>query len=121
MLIKRRITIMTFGFKYGLPSTNNYFDVSFAKNPAREEQWSLFDEPDDAMIEFVLSQPSVGRFIDSAIPLINTLIDLDDDVRIGIGCNAGRHRSIIIAEEIGKKLRRNDLEVDIIHREKPYR
>ena len=54
-MTERRITLVTFGFKYGPPHTNHYFDVSFVKNPARDERWSLFSEPDVAMRAFVMA------------------------------------------------------------------
>lgn len=115
--MRKSITLMTFGFKYGLPTTNYYFDVSFAKNPARESNWTLFDAPDDEMQDFILSQEPVTRFIDSLIPLLMVLVDLDDDIRIGIGCNAGRHRSVVIAERIADLLVEADIHVKLIHRE----
>jgi len=116
-MMKKKITLMSFGFKYGPPNTNYYFDVSFAKNPAREERWSLFDEPDNEMVKYILEQESVQKFVDTAIPFINVLIDLDDDVRIGIGCNAGRHRSVVISTYLYEKLRRKDIEVCLIQRD----
>ncbi len=117
----RRITLVTFGFKYGLPNTNNYFDVSFVKNPARDSRWNLFSEPDDEMRHFVLSQPSAQAFIERVVPLLKTLVACDDDVRVGLGCNSGRHRSIVIAEELERHLLAEGFDVRLIHREEVYR
>lgn len=113
----QKLTLVSFGFKYGLPSSNYYFDVSFAKNPARESQWSLFDKPDQEMNAYVLQQTKVQQFIDKLLPMIEVIITLDDDARIALGCNAGRHRSAIIVEHVASKMRDKGIEVDVIHRE----
>jgi UPF0042 nucleotide-binding protein len=111
------ITIVTFGFKYGPPATNYCFDVSFLKNPARESRWSLFDAPSADMRDFVLSQPACQTFLDSLLPMLHCLITLDDDVRIGVGCSSGRHRSVIIADEVKRRLESGGALVRLTHRE----
>lgn len=117
----RRITLVTFGFKYGMPNTNYYFDVSFVKNPARDSRWSLHSEPDEDMRSYVLEQPCAQGFLETVIPLLKKLVDCDDDVRVGLGCNSGRHRSIIVAEELERRLCAEGFEVRVIHREEVYR
>jgi UPF0042 nucleotide-binding protein len=114
---RRRLTLMTFGFKYGTPNTNYTFDVSFLRNPAREPQWSLFASPDESMREFVLGQTLCQSFLDTVVPVIRLLLECDDDVRIGIGCSSGRHRSVIVAEELRRRLESRDLCVRLVHRE----
>lgn len=114
------LTIVTFGFKYGTPNTNYTFDVSFLKNPAREEPWSLFDAPDDAMRRFVLEQPAARTFLDKLVPLVRVLLGFDDDLRIGVGCSAGRHRSRIVAAELARRLEAEGVRVRLIHREEVY-
>lgn len=117
----RQITLVTFGFKYGLPNTNYYFDVSFVKNPARDGRWNLHSEPDEEMRRFVLDQPHAQAFLEGLAPLLRTLVECDDDVRVGLGCNSGRHRSIIVAEELERRLSAEGLDVRVIHREEVYR
>ncbi len=117
---QRRLTLVTFGFKYGQPGTNFYFDVSFLKNPAREHCWGLFSKPCADMRRFVLDQPAAQQFLDKLVPLAEVLLGADDDVRIGIGCSSGRHRSYIIAEELKARLEDEHTTVRLIHREEPY-
>ena len=117
---RRRVTVVTFGFKYGQPNTNHYFDVSFVKNPAREARWDLFSQPCDDMRRFVLDQSSCRAFLESAVPLIRTLVEVDDDVRIGVGCNSGRHRSCIIGEELVRRLENDHTQVRLMHREERF-
>jgi len=116
----RRLTLLSFGFKFGPPPTNYYFDVSFLKNPARESQWDLFSRVTPRMREFVLSQPDCRRFLDTLLPLLNVLLECDDDVRIGIGCSAGRHRSAIVVEEIARRMESEAVRIKIVHREETY-
>ncbi len=113
----QKLTLISFGFKYGIPNANYYFDVSFAKNPAREQQWSLFDQPDNQMVDYVLSQPKVEAFIQVLLPMLDVVITLDDDARIALGCNAGRHRSAIMVEHVAGKMRAKGVDVEVIHRE----
>ncbi|MEM6798825.1 MAG: RNase adapter RapZ [Planctomycetota bacterium] len=98
------VRLMSFGFKYGQPPANYYFDVSFAKNPARQAQWGLFGIIDDAMRDFVLGQPPVSSFIELVVPLIAHVATVDSYQTVAIGCNAGRHRSPIIAGEVHQQL-----------------
>lgn len=116
----RRLTIITFGFKYGLPGANYYFDVSFLRNPAREPQWGLFSKPCAAMRRFVMDQPEAVAFLDRLDPLVRLLLDVDDDVRIGIGCSSGRHRSYIMAELLKQRLEDDHTHVKLVHREEQY-
>jgi len=118
--MQRRLTLMTFGFKYGAPNTNYWFDVSFLVNPARQERWDLFSEPSAEMRAFVLEQPACQSFLEAAVPLIRVLLECDDDVRIGFGCSSGRHRSFIVAEEIRRRLAAEGIEARLLHREEAY-
>jgi UPF0042 nucleotide-binding protein len=114
------LTLVTFGFKYGAPNANYTFDVSFLRNPAREEAWSLFAPADEGMTRFVLEQPECEAFLERLMPLVRVLLGFDDDLRIGIGCSSGRHRSRIIANEIQRRLQQEDVLVRLVHREEVY-
>lgn len=113
-----RVTIITFGFKYGPPPANYTFDVSFVRNPARDPRWGLFaDATAEGMAEFVLQQPQAEAFLTNLIPLIDVLSRCDDDLRIGLGCSAGRHRSRIMAAELIRRLDEQGIQANLIHRE----
>ncbi|MEZ5976935.1 MAG: RNase adapter RapZ [Planctomycetota bacterium] len=117
---RRRVTLVTFGFKYGPPPTNHYFDVSFLKNPARDARWSLFSSPDGEMRDFVMAQPAARAFVERASDFVAFLADLDDDVRVGLGCNAGRHRSVLLAQALADALSEKGFEVVLVHRERTF-
>jgi UPF0042 nucleotide-binding protein len=111
------VTLVTFGFKYGRPNTNFTVDVSFLRNPAREERWTLFSDVDDEMREFVLAQPAAEEFVARLASLLHLVASCDDDVRVGVGCSAGRHRSRVIAEELRRRLDASGVDVRVVHRE----
>ena len=111
------VTLLTFGFKYGQPNTNYTVDVSFLRNPAREERWTLFSEVNDDMREFVLAQPAAEEFIERLASLLQLVAQCDDDVRVGVGCSAGRHRSRVVAEELRRRLDAAGVDVRLVHRD----
>ncbi|MCB9913720.1 MAG: hypothetical protein H6828_01065 [Planctomycetes bacterium] len=111
------LTLLSFGFKYGQPPANHYFDVSFLKNPAREDGWDLFSQRSDGMRRWVLEQRDAVEFLERMVPLACFLARADDDARIALGCSAGRHRSAILVEELARRLRAEGLDVHVHHRE----
>lgn len=120
MHARSRITVVTFGFKYGPPPTNHYFDVSFLSNPARDPRWGLFSRPDEGMRDFVMEQPAAREFVERATAFIAFLSAQDDDLRVGLGCSAGRHRSVLLAETLCAELARRGFDVVLVHREREF-
>lgn len=112
-----KITLVSFGFKYGIPNANYYFDVGFIKNPARETNWSFFSEPSAELREYVLNQENTRKFIDYVIPLIVFLSEIDQYQVFAFGCNAGRHRSSVLVDEIQRRLAEAGLDSKVIHRD----
>ncbi|NOQ22408.1 MAG: hypothetical protein GQ565_07145 [Candidatus Aegiribacteria sp.] len=117
MTDKAKVTLMSFGFKYGMPNANYYFDVGFIRNPARENGWGFFSEPNEKMYRYVLEQESVKEFIDNVIPLILFLISIDQHQVFAFGCNAGRHRSYLLVEKIARVLKEKGVVTQIVHRD----
>ena len=113
-----KIKLVSFGFKYGLPTANFYFDVSFTKNPARQKQWGMFGKIDKEMIDFVLSQKDVEKFISLVVPVIEYVSTLDSYQIIAFGCNAGRHRSPPVVNEIANRLA-DQIDITVEHRDLP--
>lgn len=107
---------MSFGFKYGIPNANYYFDVSFIKNPARDK-WNFFDKPNDEMRKFVLEQDIASKFLDKIEPVIVFLSQVDQHQIFAFGCNAGRHRSSILVDALAERLEKNGIKVKIIRRD----
>ena len=111
------IKILTFGFKFGHPQANYYFDVSFLKNPVREQGAKLSDKFNHDMLTFVRSQSSSGRIVDVMFNLIELLREEHADVVIGIGCNSGKHRSRAVAEILRGRLEKSNINCIVEHRD----
>lgn len=112
-----KIKLMSFGFKYGHPHANYYFDVGFIKNPAREKDWTFFSDADEQMCEYVMCQQDAKGLIELVVPLIKFLDCIDQNQIFAFGCSAGRHRSVIIVDTIAEILRKEGIEVDVKHRD----
>jgi UPF0042 nucleotide-binding protein len=117
MNLKNKIRLASFGFKYGPPNANYYFDVSFIKNPARDKRWGFFHNVDDEMKNFILEQDCAQKFLENVEPLITFLASVDQGQVFAFGCNAGRHRSVTLVRELAKKLREKGVEVYVEHRD----
>jgi len=112
-----KVTLVSFGFKYGLPNANYYFDVGFIKNPAREEKWSFFSMSTKEMKRYVLEQEEVKTFMEKVEPLLIFLSTIDQNQVFAFGCSAGRHRSNILVEELSSRLARAGIKTNVYHRE----
>lgn len=118
-----RITVMSFGFKYGLPlDADNVVDVRFLPNPYWVTELRHLTGHDSEVASYVLSQPGAEDFVSKYSDLIGSILkgyahDLKPFVTIAVGCTGGKHRSVAIAEAISANLRERDLTVRTLHRD----
>ena len=112
-----KIKLVSFGFKYGQPHSNYYFDVGFIKNPAREKGWTFFSAINDDIRKYIMEQDQAKRFIEMVVPLIELLFEIDQRQIFAFGCSAGRHRSPVIVETIAECLRERGIESNVEHRD----
>lgn len=117
------ITLISFGYKYGIPlETDLLFDVRFLPNPNFVEKLKPLPGTSTEVKKFVLNQKDTIQFLDKLYPLLNQLIPLymqegRSYLTIGIGCTGGRHRSPAIVEEVKKTLKKQKLNVSVVHRD----
>lgn len=120
------VTIKSFGFKYGLPIDSDLVaDVRFLPNP----YWIPELRPDnglDAPVrDYVLGQDGASKFVDLYVDLISLVVDgyLREGKRymaISLGCTGGKHRSVAMATELGRRLTEAnlpDVTVQVSHRD----
>lgn len=117
------VTIVSFGFKYGIPiDANMVADMRFLPNPF----WDLSLRPltglDAPVRDYVRGQDRAGEFLDRYEELVAMLADgyLHEDklyVTIGIGCTGGKHRSVTMAEALAERLRGHSVETLVVHRD----
>jgi RNase adapter protein RapZ len=117
------INIISFGFKYGLPKESDLvFDVRFMKNPFYIDDLKELSGLDKAVRDYVLDNRVTAVFMSKTLDLLYFLIPkyIDEGKKqlvLGIGCTGGRHRSIVISDEIGRELQSKNYNVFIEHRD----
>lgn len=116
MVNKAKIELLSFGFKYGAPAANFFFDVTFLPNPARLSGKNLYDDLDGEMYDIVAQNEAAQELISEIVNIIQ-IISRFDNCKIGIGCNSGRHRSVIVTKEISKRLEKLGLLHKVLHRD----
>jgi UPF0042 nucleotide-binding protein len=118
-----QLTLISFGYKYGIPfDVDLLFDVRFLQNPqARQELKSLTGE-DSKVASYVMKDSTFESFFRQVTDLLGFLIPLYEKegrsyLTIGIGCTGGKHRSVVIVNELANHLKNQDREVTIRHRD----
>lgn len=106
-----RVTVMSFGFKYGLPTDADLVaDARFLPNPFWVPELKSLTGRDEAVREYVLGQPGASEFIDGYAAALAPVFagyqrENKRHATIAIGCTGGKHRSVAIAEELATLLR----------------
>lgn len=121
---KLQITVMSFGFKYGLPSDADLVaDMRFLPNPFWQESLRPFTGEDQKVSDFVLSQPGASEFVTSYLAALKPVLRgyLQENKRyatIAIGCTGGKHRSVAVSRAIAEELSKlEDVAISIKHRD----
>lgn len=118
-----RITVMSFGFKHGLPlDADHVADVRFIHNPYWIPELRPYSGLDEQVAQYVLRQEGVQvwleRYVCALEPALAGYVKENKRfVTIALGCTGGRHRSVALAEEIARRLRRDDLAITVVHRD----
>ena len=104
------VTILSFGFKHGVPvDVDMLFDVRFLPNPHFVPHLKERTGREKDVADYVFQSPAAQEFLDHTLPLLRFLLphyatEGKTYLTIGIGCTGGRHRSVAIAEAIGRGL-----------------
>ena len=119
-----RAEVLSFGFKRGLPrQADLVVDVRFLPNPFYIDALCRHSGLDDDVREFVMGHPVTKEFMEKWKDMLSFLIPHYKDegkhrIVIAVGCTGGAHRSVAIAEAIGKYLREEmELPTEISHRD----
>jgi UPF0042 nucleotide-binding protein len=121
---KLRVTVMSFGFKYGLPSDADLVaDARFLPNPFWDEALRPYNGEDQQVSDYVLAQTGAEEFIQSYLSALKPVLAgyVRENKRyatIAIGCTGGKHRSVAISRRLAAELSENtDITVSIKHRD----
>jgi UPF0042 nucleotide-binding protein len=118
-----RATVLSFGFKYGLPMDADLVaDVRFLPNPHWIPELRPHTGQDPDVRDYVLSQEGAGRFLDVYTELLRLVgagyqREGKRYLTLAIGCTGGRHRSVAMAEEIAKRLVGDGVQTTVAHRD----
>lgn len=117
------VQVLSFGFKYGLPfEADLVMDVRFLPNPYFVEALREKDGCSTEISSWVLQWPAALQFIDAFSRLVLGILPAyvaegKRYLTIAVGCTGGKHRSVVIANEIAAQLEKNDYFVNVFHRD----
>jgi RNase adapter protein RapZ len=118
-----RATVVSFGFKYGIPvDADMVVDMRFLPNPHWVPELRPRTGLDDDVAEYVLAQPAAAEFLDRLDGLLEVVYagfatERKQFLTLAVGCTGGKHRSVAISEEIAARMARHGLEVMVVHRD----
>jgi len=117
------VTIMTFGYKYGLPvDADLVLDCRFLPNPHWVPELRPLTGQDPAVRDYVLAQPGARPVLDSYEQVLALVGEgyLREGKRyatVAIGCTGGKHRSVAMAEELVARLAAGGVDATVVHRD----
>jgi UPF0042 nucleotide-binding protein len=117
------ISVVSFGYKYGVPvDADLIFDVRFLPNPHFVPALRKFTGRDTKVRRFIRSFPQTGEFLRRMESLLAYLMphyieEGKSYLTIAFGCTGGKHRSVMLAEEIKKALERRKYATKVFHRD----
>lgn len=121
--VRLRATVMSFGFKYGLPvDADVVLDARFLPNPHWVEELRPLTGLDAPVNDYVIEQDQARAFLERAAALLDLmsagyLAEGKRYVTIAIGCTGGKHRSVSLAENLASRLVRQGVETLVVHRD----
>ncbi len=121
--VRLRISVVSFGFKYGIPVDADYMaDMRFLPNPYWVPELRALSGKDANVSSYVLNQPGAAEFLQAYADLIAGVAEgyLREGKRfaqVAIGCTGGKHRSVAMSEELVARLTARGLDARAVHRD----
>jgi UPF0042 nucleotide-binding protein len=118
-----RVSVVSFGYKYGLPvDADLVADCRFLPNPRWIEALAPLTGQDARVREYVLSQLGAREFLDAYLAALRVILagyerEGKQYVTLAIGCTGGKHRSVAMAEQIAERLEETGLGIQVVHRD----
>lgn len=118
-----RASVVSFGFKYGLPvDADLVVDVRFLPNPHWIPELRELTGVDQEVQDYVLSQEDAVAFLDQYAAIL-TIIgagyrrESKRYLTLAVGCTGGKHRSVVMAQELAKRLEADGVKATVVHRD----
>ncbi len=118
-----QVSVMSFGFKHGVPiDADMIMDVRFLPNPHWDENLRPFSGLDQSVRDFVMEQKLSSDFLARLDDLLTLVLPAyvqegRSYLTIGVGCTGGRHRSVVMVEEVAKRLSAAGFHPRVTHRD----
>ncbi|MDO5538139.1 MAG: RNase adapter RapZ [Desulfovibrionaceae bacterium] len=117
-----RVFVLSFGFKHGVPKDADYiFDLRFLPNPYFVSELRAKSGLEQDVADYVFATPKAREFLTKLTDLLFFILPLMETegryrLTMGFGCTGGHHRSVAVAEAIGRALQQAGFPVTIEHR-----
>lgn len=118
-----RATVMSFGFKYGLPvDADLVVDMRFLPNPHWVPELRPYTGLNEEVASYVFNQPGAKEFLDRYAELLRLVAagyrrEGKRYVTIAVGCTGGKHRSVATSEKLAARLAAEGVETVVVHRD----
>ena len=118
-----QVSIVSFGYKHGLPLDSDLvFDTRFLPNPFYVDRLKDLTGKNRRVREFVLRSAATSAFLAELFRFLDLLLPFfleegKSPVRISVGCTGGRHRSVVVAEQLRSYLRGQKYDITMHHRD----
>src|SRR6266403_424324 len=119
------VSCVSFGFRHGVPDDADLiFDVRFLPNPHFIPEFRPLTGRDPKVAKYIRSFPQSVEFIQRISELLIYLLphyihEGKSYLTIAFGCTGGQHRSVMIAEEVAKRLKKAGYRIKVAHRDSP--
>ena len=117
------VSVVSFGYRFGIPADADLvFDVRFLPNPHFVPRLRPFSGKDPKVARYIRSYPQTGQFLRRLENLLLYLIphyirEGKSYLTVALGCTGGRHRSVALAEVIGRTLQKKGYATKVVHRD----
>jgi UPF0042 nucleotide-binding protein len=118
-----RATVLSFGYKYGVPvDADLVVDVRFLPNPFWIPELRDLTGRDDEVRDYVLAQDGAKTFVDryaEVLEIIGAGYKREDKryLTLAVGCTGGKHRSVVMARELARRLESQGIRVNVQDRD----
>ncbi|MCC7077287.1 MAG: RNase adapter RapZ [Acidimicrobiia bacterium] len=118
-----RVSVLSFGFKHGTPrDADLLFDVRFLPNPHWVEELRELPGTSHEVREFVLARPETSEFLEHLFALVDFLLphfvaEGKSYLSVAVGCTGGRHRSVVLSDELARHVEELGYRVNVTHRD----
>jgi len=118
-----RLSIVSFGYKYGLPvDADLVADCRFLPNPHWIAELAPLTGKDEPAREYILSRPGAQEFLHHYAELLRVVLPGYEHegkrfVTLAVGCTGGKHRSVAMADELAARIADAGADVQVVHRD----